>query len=409
MSSSILDYFNWNTKTSNYDITGWISSGFEQAYSAFPGFSVLTGADHSNSLDRVGTLAWDHKEWIASGLAIAVTLYVLNYLWNNRPQYPIVDTKSTLNVQRLSIEIPKGKPSPPNVTLTFCIDTSGSMSGEPEKEVKKSVEKVLNSAQKIIATSKGAKIEIAIVGFDTSSKTICEPTKINSNKAVEDIKTSLKRLESGGGTDIIAGLKEATTKVEGMAKKNRGGVHTFILLTDGNVAVNQTYISDIHKRLAAANAQLFAIGIGTHKKEALKQIAPETGSFKGTYIDTTLGHDTIESAIARIYTQAIASFDKLVLRSSQLEAGTWSVNNTPSIEKNKQSQVELETLSEGEKLVKYIKIDPKKLKSPLDLSKVKFDLTFRDPRGRLGKLSLPWNPNTTIDPAIVNEFKQLAK
>ncbi len=399
----IAGFFNWNANNYAYTDYRKYTTLLRRGYSKLPDIPALARLNIPNSL-------WVHKEWIIGGAAIVVALIAIHRYRKNRPQYPIVRMQSTLDIAALSIAIPETKVKPPNVTLTFCIDTSSSMREEGREEaVKKGVNDVLTSAQKVVNALEGAKIEIAIVGFSSKPTTISNPTKIirttdGKMRSVEEIRTKLDSYRSSGTTDILAGLKLATTNLERMAKRNKDGVHALILLTDGEDTLDQKKIVPIHTRLAAARAQLFAIGIGAcHKKETLRQIAPTTGKFRGTYIDTTLGIETIESAISKIYGQAIAVFRNLVLRSPQLGVGTWSVlDNARSLTAG-ESGCELGPLSGEKKRVHFIKIHGEKLPSPLDLSRVRFDLTFEDPRGRKGKLSLPWRPNTIIDPEIVSK------
>ncbi len=93
---------------------------------------------------------------------------------------------SSLNVAKLSIGMEKDVFVPPNVTLTFCVDTSGSMGDtnrsvedKREKAVKEGVNLVFDSAQKVVETINGAQIKIGIIGFNGSVRTICKPTLIN--------------------------------------------------------------------------------------------------------------------------------------------------------------------------------------------------------------------------------------
>ena len=71
-------------------------------------------------------------------------------------------------------------------------------------------------------------------------------------------------------------------------------------------------IQPIHDRLRRVNAQLFAIGIGAghNKKNASRKLLLKEVRFTGTYIDTTTGKESIESAIAKTYEQALATFSE---------------------------------------------------------------------------------------------------
>ena len=110
-----------------------------------------------------------------------------------------------------------------------------------------------------------------------------------------------------------------------------------------------------------------------------------------------------------MYQQAIASFSQLVLVSSQLVAGTWSVDGELSVEAGEESKCELGVLSEGKESVKHVTIHPEKLEGPLDSEKLSFQLSFTDPTGRKGSLSLPWNPNFIIDPKIIVSTSSVRK
>lgn len=400
-----MNIFNWKSET-EYAWTDYnkylslLKRGGNHLYSKLPDRSQL---------NQVQTLLWSHKEWIIGGAAVAVTVLAVNRWWKNRPQYPTVKLESTLNVARVSVEVPKAKRSPPNVSLTFVVDISSSMKEENRlDQVKTGLNKVLDSAQRVADAVEGTKIEISIVKFDSKAETICKPTLItpaNQGKSpLGVVRAAIGQLAPSGTTDIIAGLNEATANVEEMAKKNKAGSHTLVLLTDGDESLEQAKVSAIHTRLSAVNAKLFAVGIGEgHKKATLAQIAPDKGRFTGIYIDTSLKKETIEGAISKIYDQAVASFQKLTLRSSQLEAGTWSVNKVPSVKKETQTKCRLGSISEASKILRYIKIHWEKLKAPLNLSPLRFDLTFKDPKGRPGQMTLYWKPNCIIDPKIAKE------
>ena len=371
-------------------------------YSKLPDIRALARTYIPMAYNRVRPVLWDYKERILGGVAMSGLAWMAIRYYMNRPKYPIASLNSSLNKATLSIETLKSEVVPPNVTLTFCVDTSGSMQGEREEAVKRGVNRVLTSALRVIETINGAQIGIAIIGFSRSAYTICEPTQINSSN-IDEIRRNLNEYRSNGGTKIINGLKEATTRVEGMARSNKNAGHTLILLSDGDEKLSQSKVDAIHTRLIAAKVRLFAIGIGEgHDKATLKKIAPESGRFRGTYIDTTLRGKTIEGAIATIYEQAVAVFSSLVLSTAQLAAGTWSVDNVFSVRANKRSACQLGSFTEERGIVKTVQIHADRLREPVDLSGVSFKLAFTDPQGRKGTMSLPWNPGPIMDPKILN-------
>ncbi len=350
-----------------------------------------------NGLKTANAFAWAHKEWLAGGVAIAVALMVIHHVIKNIPQYPDVELESTLDTAALRIKVPKEEHVPVNVSLTFCVDLSGSMKpDERAGAVKRALSSVLRDAQKVVKGSPETKIAIALTGFNTNSHLI---TPLTTLKSTEDqilpILEVVKNLNFSGETNILGGLELAVGEVEKAAKANTLGTHTLILLTDGQD--NITKLESLHNRLASVSAKLFAIGIGKeHNKTVLQKIAS-----KGTYIDTTSDSHTIETAVAEIYAQAVSSFHSFRLTTAQLAPDTWSVLNTRSATEQGQLQYDLGSLSEEQTLVKVIKIQGKALKAPLDLSTVQFQLTFVDPKGKKGRMVLPWNPNTTINPKIL--------
>ncbi|NNM43298.1 MAG: VWA domain-containing protein [Chlamydiae bacterium] len=279
-----------------------------------------------------------------------------------------------------------------------------------ESQVKEGISAVLDSALKVASAVKGTQIGIAIIGFNSQSRVICEPREINST-SVSEIKSKLQSYKSEGQTKIISGFDHATKTLESMARQNRKAVQVLVLLTDGEEGnVSKSDVASIHTRLAAIKAKLFAIGIGVnHKKETLRLIAPTGGKFTGTYIDTTVEGQSIVKAISTVYQQAIASFSQLVLVSSQLAAGTWSVDGKLSTRAGEESKCELGVLSEGKESVKQITIHPEKLAERLDLAELSFQLSFTDPTGRKGSLSLPWNPDFIIDPKIIADTSSVGK
>ena len=340
------------------------------------------------------------KAFLRFSIVEAVIMVAVEVLTSGGPKAPTAQLKSSLNYAVLSISFPIEKPPPPNVAITFCVDTSGSMDSENrEKDVKKGISDVLESAVKVAQTIKNAEIKIAVVGFSNQATTICNPTRI-TNETLQSLKDPVNRYTSKGGTDLYRGLIKAVEQVENM--RSDATTHTLILLTDGDATITQQNVQEVHQRLAEANAQLFAIGIGMgHNKGTLQMLAPETGAFVGSYIDTTKHGQTIVGAISSIYEQTMAVFANLELRSSQLGAKEWSVNGVDSIKKGSYSVCSLESMSEKTQEEWMIKIHGKSLASSFDLSQLSFQLVFKDPEGKNGEISIPWKADTIIEPSIL--------
>lgn len=377
----------------------WLKNSFNKGYNGLLPLIEIVKRNCLNAFSAVKNQAWTHKKWVAGGIVLAAALVMIHRLIKSMPQYPVVELKTTLNQGVLSIQVPKEKHNPPNVTLTFCIDMSGSMNNDERGgAVKKALNGVLKNAQKIVCDLPGTHIAIAITGFKENATLITPITKLTSDeKKSSAIQSQISSLNFNGSTNILNGLELAVQEVEKASNANRLTNHFLLLLSDGEDEEQMKRLPSLQQRLKTISAKLFAIGIGKeHNKKTLKAIAS-----KGTYIDTAAGQHTIESAVAEIYKQAISSFSSFQLTTEQLKPEEWIVLKTDHVKGQKQLTYDLGSLSEGKTFTKIIKICDDKLDAPLDLSFVKFKLTFVDPKGKKGEMELPWNPNTIIDPTIL--------
>lgn len=403
-----IEYFPGASRKSFFCLAG-LSSG------AVLGCGIMLSTQEEDPTRRISILAgillsslvthYAFKETLPLKTALrfaateAIILGATEALTSGGPTLPRITLHSSLNRALLSITAPHEKLAPPNVTITFCVDTSSSMNEENrEKDVKKGVSDVLDNATQVTQTIKDASINIAVVGFSGDATIIHKPTPVMSD-TLQGIKDAVNGYRSNGTTDLYAGLIKAVETMETLKKE--GATHTLILLTDGEVKLTSQQIQQIHQRLAAMDGRLFVIGIGAkHHKETLQKLAPETETFKGRYIDTTQPGQTIVGAISSIYEQVLSSFNQMELRSSQLGAGEWSLGGQKSLKRGDYSVCLLENVSEKTPLEQMIKIHSKTLPSKLDLSQVSFELVFKDPTGKSGVISIPWKANTIIDPSI---------
>jgi Mg-chelatase subunit ChlD len=408
MASVVQQYLNFNhTIARNYGPSNqsidkakaFLQNNFNCVYN-----TALSYVPSTQQTDKAKAFLWNNKEVIIAGAVIGLAIWKIVHYIRNRPQLPDVEFDTSLNFAELTIKIPKEKSTPPNVTLTFCVDMSSSMKpDERAGEVKRALKTLLDNAQQVVTRSAEAKISIAITGFTDTSTLITQPTALAStSKKSEEIKKQVEALQFNGSTDILDGLAGTVQELKKMAKANRQASHYVVLLTDGeDNSCSEKKLQALQKEIASTSAKLFAIGIGQrHSKEILKAIATDNG-FDGTYIDTTTGKDTIANTIAAIYNQAISSFQELEL-SCSLAADTWSVNGKSSRTEKEQSKFLLGTLEEGKTLTSHIVIHGNKLKEFLDLSTVFFNLSFKDPKGRNGQIKLHWNPTPIVDPAIAS-------
>lgn len=372
----------------------FVQSGFAKAYSHLPEMKMpeISNPFASSATSYTETI-WNHKEWVAGGLVVAVIGIAATYFLTRKvAQKPDVKWQPTLNKGILQISVPKTEKKPPNVNISFCIDTSGSMQGDREGSVKAGVNRVIDNARGVMKVA-GARIDMGAIGFNNKAHKISDPTSI-TKESDAGLKGRVDDYDSAGGTSIVAGINGSIQQLKEMAKANKTGKNVLILLSDGQDNVSSGSVDKIRRQLGSVNGEIFAIGIGdSHNKTTLQEIAGEAN-----YIDTTQGV-SIEDAITRMYEVAIAKFSEMKLQLHGVPGNKWLMGQTTS---NAESKVDLGALTEEDAgLRARVKIDSKSLDTDLDLRRVELELTYRDPRGIPGRIRLPWGPDTIIRPDVL--------
>lgn len=378
----------------------WSSTQLRYQYSRLPTMGAAwayTMKSASSGYQVTATFLWSQKEVLAGGTIIAAALAYFYHVWKSRPKMPDISLVSSGTHAHLKIMAPKENPPPPDVTITFCVDESGSMKTTDRGDsVKKALQTVLENAQKAVNIQNGTAIGLALVGFEMEARIIAPMTQLtpttlkSENTVFENLKKQITSLHFEGGTKILCGLEQAAKGLESAAQQRPHAKHFVVLLTDGDdTTLDTVLLSKIHKTITSNSAQLFAIGIGKeHTKKTLQTIA---NCKKGEYIDTTLLDNSIEKVISKIYLQAIATYQRFTLSAQGVDSGVWLVDRMPA-----GKTYDLGALGEGKTVEKLITIDTTKLKKYLDLSEVAFNLSFIDPWGRTGKVTLPWNPHSIL-------------
>jgi len=145
--------------------------------------------------------------------------------------------------------------------VALAVDVSGSA------ESGMSVQKALALD---VLSQLGDRNRVGLVGFDENAYRVADLAPLGDARA--DLETKIRRLESGGGTDVSAGLLGAAE-----ALGDEGG--TVVLLSDGRDAPEPSLAAA--ERLAERDVRVVTVGVGSVNADVLRGIAERTG---GSYL-----------------------------------------------------------------------------------------------------------------------------
>ncbi|WP_135806591.1 VWA domain-containing protein [Halorussus marinus] len=145
--------------------------------------------------------------------------------------------------------------------VALAVDVSGSA------ESGMSVQKAL--ALDVLAQL-GDRNRVGLVGFNENAYRVADLAALGDSRG--DLKTKIRRLESGGGTDLSAGLL-------GAAETLGEGGGTVVLLSDGRDDPQSSLAAA--DRLAERDVRVVTVGVGSLNAEVLRGIAERTG---GSYL-----------------------------------------------------------------------------------------------------------------------------
>ncbi len=155
----------------------------------------------------------------------------------------------------------------PSLAMVLVIDKSGSMSGAPIQ--------LARASAKAAAELLGAQDQIAVVGFDSSPRTILPMTGASDRGTVLG---AIDSLQADGGTDAFPGMVEGKALLQNASAK----VKHMIVLSDGQTPQND--FSGLVRDMRSQGMTVSSVALGNGAaKEIMQLIADEGG---GRYYET---------------------------------------------------------------------------------------------------------------------------
>jgi Ca-activated chloride channel homolog len=172
-----------------------------------------------------------------------------------------------------------------SLALALVIDKSGSMAGE----------KLDLTKQAARATAEGlpASDQIAVVVFDSQSQPVVQLQRAANRQRIAN---DIGRIQASGGTNILAGLREAVEELlPARARKKH-----IILLSDGQSPYDE--IPDLVDAAGAARITISAIGVGDGADQTMLKMIAERGG--GRFYQTR-----DPASIPRIFSRETSDLD----------------------------------------------------------------------------------------------------
>lgn len=175
------------------------------------------------------------------------------------PKLPAQKTFTTYLKVGITGKNGEGSHSRPPVNVALVLDRSGSMMGLKMEQAKQAA---VTALEKL-----GAGDIVSVVAFDNEASAIMPATKLTQR---EDVVAAIRKIQSGGGTALFAGLTRGANEVRKFKAPQM--VSRIVLLSDGKANVGPSSADEMERygiSLAKENVSVTTVGLGLDYNEKL--------------------------------------------------------------------------------------------------------------------------------------------
>ena len=177
------------------------------------------------------------------------------------------EDKVTLMVD-LTAPVAENQASRPARGVQICLDVSGSMEGPSLAAAKESVLKLIDRLDK--------KDTFGMVIFDDTAK-VAVPTKPLIDHDIAQLKKAIRKIQTGGSTDISAGF---TLAMREASRAKLAGGSSLLVISDGHANAGERdpqFFADVAAKSATESIASSSIGLGNGYDETILEAIAQGG------------------------------------------------------------------------------------------------------------------------------------
>jgi Ca-activated chloride channel family protein len=217
----------------------------------------------------------------------------------------------------LTAPVAESQASRPARGVQICLDISGSMEGAPLASAKESILKLIDRLDK--------KDTFGMVIFDDTAK-VAVPTKPLIDHDIAQLRKAIRKIQTGGSTDISAGFTLAMR--EASRNKLEGGT-SLLVISDGHANAGERdpqFFADVAAKSATEKITSASIGLGNGYDETILEAIAQGGGGAHRFAAD------IDEAVGAIAAEVDDLLDKVIVNTALRFRPTAMAKGQPKIE-----------------------------------------------------------------------------